>query len=124
MQRTFKQMNNQELVLLQQQGGALVDIRRAEEWALTGVVAGSLLLTFFSHDGQSDPADWLLRLNRQVPAEQPVGLICRSGYRTSLVGEFLLETTQRRDVYHLSEGILGWLAAGRAVTDVVKSQSD
>ncbi len=112
MQQRFMQMNNQELSRFLQQGGLLVDIRRGEEWCLTGVIEGSLLLTFFAADGSSDPQDWLAQLNRQLPPDQPLALICRSGYRTGLIGEFLLEVTERKEIYHLTDGILGWLAEG------------
>ena len=48
MKRTYQQMDNQQLIDFLKSGGVLVDIRRAEEWRLTGVVQGSLLLTFFA----------------------------------------------------------------------------
>lgn len=112
MHRKFQQMNNRELLELLQRGGALVDIRREEEWQLTGVVEGSQLLTFFAKDGSSEPLAWLEALTQMVPQEQPLALICRSGYRTSLICDLLLEVTQRAEIYNVREGILGWLAAG------------
>lgn len=115
MQRKVQQINNQQLRDLLQRGGALVDIRREEEWRLTGVVEGSQLLTFFAQDGSSDPPAWLEQLTLLVPEEQPLALICRSGYRTGLIGDFLVEATQRSELYNVSEGILGWLAAGYPV---------
>lgn len=117
MQKRFLQMNNLGLTELLQQGGALVDIRREEEWRSTGVVERSHLLTFFAADGSSDPLVWLQKLNHLIPAEQPLALICRSGYRTGLICDFLAETTERSEIYNLTDGILGWLSAGMPVAD-------
>lgn len=122
MRRKIMQLNNQELIKFLQQGGALVDIRRAEEWRQSGVVAESLLLTFFAQDGSSEPSDWLQQLNRLVSPERPLALICRSGYRTTLICDFLIEATDRRKICHLTEGILGWLAAGLPVVEIKNKQ--
>jgi len=116
--RIFMQLDNQQLIKFLQQGGALVDVRREDEWRQVGVVAGSHLLTFFRQDGESDPQNWLAQLNRLVPEEQPLALICRSGRRTGLVCDFLINTTGRRELYHLTEGILGWLAEGLPVVAI------
>ena len=116
MQRKFIQMDNQGLTELLQRGGALVDIRGEAEWLQTGVVEGSQLLTFFAPDGSSEPLAWLEKLTQLVPADQPLALICRSGYRTGLICDFLLEVTDRPEIYNLTAGILGWLADGLPVT--------
>jgi len=108
--RKYLQMNNQELADFLDAGGALVDVRREEEWQQTGIVAGSILLTFFAADGSSQPGEWLAQLNQQVGTEQPVALICRTGYRTGLICEFLVEVSERGKIYNLTDGIFGWLA--------------
>ena len=90
----------------------LVDIRREEEWAATGVIEGSLGLTFFDQSGNADAADWLRRLDQLVPVSKPLALICRSGYRTGLVCDFLSQVSQRAQIYNVAGGILDWLAAG------------
>lgn len=118
MQKKFKQMSSRELSLFLEQGGALVDIRREEEWRLTGVVAGSLLLTFFAADGSSQPTRWLEQLNREVPLEQPLAVICRTGYRTTFICDFLITSTPRQEVYNLTDGIFGWLAEDLPVSKV------
>lgn len=110
MRKVYKQMDNHQLCKFMQAGGVLVDIRRAEEWRLTGIVEGSVLLTFFTADGSSNPENWLKQLNALVPAEKSIALICRSGYRTGLICEYLIEVCSRPEVFNLTEGILGWLA--------------
>jgi len=106
----YFQMNNQQLRDFLTAGGALVDIRRQEEWQQTGVVAGSHLLTFFATDGSSNPDAWLAELDRLVPVEQPLALICRTGYRTELICDFLAEASGRKKIYNVTDGIFGWLA--------------
>ena len=113
----YQQLNCQDLSPFLAAGGALVDIRRPEEWRLTGVVPQSHLLTFFEADGSNDPTLWLDRLDALVPTEQPLALICRSGYRTELLCDFLSQVSKRQQIYNVSGGILDWLAAGQAVED-------
>ena len=75
MQRQYKQIPAVETPKILEQGAAIVDVRRPEEWQLTGTVAGSILLTFFDSEGQSDPEKWLQKLNQQVPDDVPLVLI-------------------------------------------------
>ena len=111
----YEQIKSQRLKKLLNEGVVLVDIRRQDEWKMTGIVAGSVLLTFFYQTGAADPADWLQQLHQQVPIEAPLALICRSGYRTNLVCDFLCQTSPRDSLYNVAGGILGWLAAGLPV---------
>jgi len=71
----YHHIDNDELSRLLQDGAAIVDVRRPEEWAQTGVIAGSELLTFFTATGQSNPQEWLAQLDQLVPPEQPLLLI-------------------------------------------------
>ncbi len=75
MQIKYKQITGSETPPILQQGAAIVDIRRPEEWQLTGTVADSILLTFFDAEGNSDPAGWLQQLNQQVATDVPLVLI-------------------------------------------------
>lgn len=74
-QRDYKQIPAIETPELLQRGAAIVDVRRSEEWQLTGTVAGSILLTFFDAEGNSDPLGWLEKLNQQVADNVPLVLI-------------------------------------------------
>ena len=75
MQIKYKQITGSETPPILQQGAAIVDIRRPEEWQLTGTVADSILLTFFDAGGNSDPTGWLQQLNQQVATDVPLVLI-------------------------------------------------
>ncbi|MCK4503766.1 MAG: hypothetical protein KAU22_12090 [Desulfuromonadales bacterium] len=71
----YQQIESIEVPLILQQGAAIIDIRRSEEWQQTGIVAGSKLLTFFAADRSSQPKEWLRQLNQLVPEEQQLLLI-------------------------------------------------
>jgi rhodanese-related sulfurtransferase len=90
----------------------VVDIRRAEEWAQTGIVEGSHLLTFFDANGNYDAHSWLAQLEQIAGAEEPVILICRTGRRTGLVSKFMSEQVGYQQVYNVSKGIRDWIDSG------------
>ncbi len=115
--RRYYQVPSLNVPGLLKQGAVIIDVRRTEEWQLTGVVDGAVCLTFFAADGSSNPLAWLADLNQLVPADKDLVLICRSGRRTALICEFLLEVTSGRQLYNVSDGMLGWLAAGMPVSD-------
>ena len=96
-------------------GKVLVDIRRAEEWQSTGVIAGSHQLTFFDAAGNGDRAGWLGDLVKIATPEDDLVLICRSDHRTGIILEFLHAQTQYRQARHLAGGMLGWLEKGLPV---------
>lgn len=75
MRRTYQQIRSVETPAILQQGATIVDVRRPEEWQLTGTIAGSVLLTFFDENGHSDPEKWLKKLDQQVAADVPLLLI-------------------------------------------------
>ena len=75
MRRKYKQIKSADVPDLLRQGAAIVDVRRLEEWQLTGIVEGSQLLTFFDEQGNSQPERWLQQLNLLVPSDGPLVLI-------------------------------------------------
>lgn len=73
--KKFKHVKSVDTLELLQQGAAIIDVRRPEEWQLTGIVAGSHLLTFFDEYGGCQPEEWLRQLDQLVPVEQSLLLI-------------------------------------------------
>jgi len=116
--RKYHQVMSRDLPALLQQGAVLVDVRRTEEWQMTGVVVGSHLLTFFDAEGNCQPEQWYEQLNQKIPADLPLVLICRTGYRTTLICEMLLEMSHRDDIYNVTDGIFGWLSEGLPVVSI------
>ena len=106
-----------ELQALQTQGALVVDIRTPEEWKSTGVIAGSLGLTYFDANGAYDKDAWLKQLSAaRKDTQQPLVLVCRSGHRSGTVGKMLAAEAGFDKVYHLEKGIRGWTAESRALT--------
>ena len=110
------QVSAEQLQAMQQNGQALViDIRTEAEWKATGVIPGSLKLQSFNSDGEFDSAKWLADLQKlKTSSEQAVILVCRSGNRSSKVGNFLIREGVP-NVYHLNNGIQSWIESGHPV---------
>ena len=90
----------------------LIDIRRPEEWAQTGVVAGSKKLTFFSSTGAINP-QLVPSLKRIAPSDKPVALICRTGNRSGVAAQMISTQLGYKTVYNVKDGITKWIAEGR-----------
>ena len=71
-------VNNSEIIELMKKGVPIVDIRRANEWADTGVIDSSILLTFFDKDGKYNFDLWLSTLDKFIDVDKPFIIICRS----------------------------------------------
>ena len=98
-------------------GVPVIDIRRPEEWSLTGTIEGSHLLTFFDARGRYNAGRWLQALTAIADPQQPVALICHSGKRSRKVARMLDEQFGYRHVYNVRHGISGWIAEDRAAVD-------
>jgi rhodanese-related sulfurtransferase len=110
------QLNPEQLQSLQQSQNALiVDVRTPAEWQASGVIANSHKLQGFDSNGKFDADKWSSDLQKlKSSAEQPVILVCRSGNRSSKIGEILAQRGEN-NIYHLSNGIQGWIQSGLPV---------
>lgn len=107
-------VDNAQLKALVSQGVALYDVRRAEEWRQTGVVAGSRKLTFVDAAGRLNP-DFAREFTAAVGRDTPVVLICRTGNRTGALARMLVEQLGYTKVYNVREGIVRWIRDGNPV---------
>ena len=104
-----------DLQAAQKNGVVVIDIRRAEEWAETGIIEGAHTITAFTQSGQLHP-EFQTKFTAIVPTpDTPVMLYCRTGNRTGVIGNALVSQLGYSDVTHLSEGIVGWTAGGAPV---------
>ena len=109
---TLGQATPADLLQAQKDGVIIVDIRRPEEWAQTGVIEGAETITAFEANGSLHP-DFQQKFMALVPApDTPVFLYCLSGSRTTNLGTALIEQLGFSHVMHLNGGILGWKADG------------
>ena len=109
----YTNINNTELKALMAEGVPMYDVRRADEWKATGVVAGSHQLTFVDAKGQLNP-EFLPRFSAEVAKDAPVILICRTGNRTDKLGRELVALGYTR-VYNVRNGITRWISDSNPV---------
>lgn len=97
----------------QEQQSLVIDIRTAEEVAELGIIPGSKTITFYDADGNYDAKAWLDKLDQQKQTpDQAVVLVCRGGYRSKQVGDFLVDQIGLDAVYHLEGGLNSWKKQG------------
>jgi len=110
----YTNIDNKTLKDLLAQGIKIVDLRREEEWAETGVIKGSKQLTAFDGSGnfiRSFPGD----LEDFSGPDEPVILICRTGNRSSVIANLMTEQGGYKTVYNVSDGIVDWIKNGNPV---------
>lgn len=97
----------------------LIDIRRPDEWRQTGVAAGAVRINMVHPQG---PSGFVQQVAAEVGGDKdaPIGLICRTGNRTTQMQRALQEAGFTR-VYNIQEGMVGsaagpgWIARGLPV---------
>jgi rhodanese-related sulfurtransferase len=101
---------------LLERGLTLIDIRRADEWRATGVIAGSHLITAFDAEGRLRPT-FVAEVAAVSAPDRPVALLCRSGNRSAVAARLLTGESRFRTVYDVAGGINDWLRDGRPVDE-------
>jgi rhodanese-related sulfurtransferase len=104
-------------------GVPVIDIRTSPEWAETGIVPGSHLLTFFDERGNADPAAWLQRAKAIAKPGDPLIVICRSGNRTKALSQFLSQQAGYAKVYNVRNGIQAWAKEGRPMVSAAPAMA-
>jgi rhodanese-related sulfurtransferase len=97
----------------------LIDIRRPDEWRQTGVAEGAVRINMVHPQG---PSGFVQQVAAEVGGNKdaPIGLICRTGNRTTRMQRALQEAGFTR-VYNIKEGMVGsaagpgWIARGLPV---------
>lgn len=101
----------------QNNGGIVIDIRREEEWKETGILQGSKTITAFTKDGNIHPDFPKKFFDLINDIDVPILLYCRTGNRTAILGQALIDQVGQTNVSHLSEGIVGWKKQGFPTVD-------
>lgn len=114
-------IDNAELARLRAAGVPLIDIRTADEWHESGVVAGSKLITYVDASGRVDQPAWLASVQGVAKPDQPVIVICRSGNRTRAASQLLSEQAGYQKVYNVKGGVRAWANDGRPLTPVASA---
>tara|TARA_B100001057_G_scaffold200182_1_gene200896 strand:+ start:390 stop:1151 length:762 start_codon:yes stop_codon:yes gene_type:complete len=102
----------EEFKEMQSKGAIIIDIRRAEEWAETGIIEGAITVTAFTKNGALHP-EFQSKFFPLIDDENtPIYLYCRTGNRTGTLGNALVNQVGLRNVTHLKPGIVGWKKSG------------
>ncbi len=105
-----------QLLTAQADGVVIIDIRLEDEWRSTGIINGSETITAFMANGQIHP-EFITKFQTAVPTQDtPVMLYCRTGNRTTTLGNALIQQLGYNQVSHLSHGITGWVGTGQDTT--------
>lgn len=86
----------------------MIDVRREEEWRVTGVIKNAVLLTFFDSFGNYDIEKWMKEFEKLVTSkEQQFVLICARANRTKTIGDYLISQGYK-NASHLFGGMSLW----------------
>ena len=88
----------------------IVDIRTEAEWRQTGIIADSKTITFFDENGEYDEADFFRQLDQVIDKNEEFAIICRSGRRTRVASQILIQNGYRvidikGGIKHLPAGV-------------------
>ena len=117
MQVTRRDLCPSDFIDAQEKGGIVIDIRREEEWKETGILQGSNTITAFTKDGNIHPDFPKKFFDLINDIDVPILLYCRTGNRTGILGQALIDQVGQTNVSHLSEGIVGWKKQGHPTVD-------
>ncbi len=93
----------------------MIDIRREDEWFMTGVIKNAYLMTFFDEYGNHNVNEWMKEFEKIVSSKDTtIVLICAHANRTRSVGNFLLDQGYKNTA-HLFGGMAQWLRELREV---------
>jgi len=109
----FKSITDEEFLEMKDKL-VIIDVRRADEWRLTGIIENSEKITFFDADGSYDIEKFMGAFTKVVTTkEQPFILVCAHANRTKSIGELLGLQFRYENVYELDGGInYGWIDKG------------
>ena len=111
------EVNNDKIDKLIKVGVPLVDIRTEREWYETGVIDQSNLLTFFDKYGNSKVEEWITKFEKIAGRKDPVVIICRSGRRSRVVANYLVQKENYLTVYHATNGIKSWIESNNKIVE-------
>ncbi len=114
---TLRDLSPNDFIDAHENGGIVIDIRREEEWKETGILQGSNMITAFTKDGNIHPDFPKKFFDLINDIDVPILLYCRTGNRTGILGQALIDQVGQTNVSHLNEGIVGWKKQGHPTID-------
>jgi rhodanese-related sulfurtransferase len=86
-------------------GGLIVDIRTPPEWYQSGVIEGARLVPF------QDPQSFLAEIKDEIADGRDVILVCRSGNRTAIAGQYLMQMIPNK-IISIAGGMIQVVGSG------------
>ena len=112
---TLGQATPEDFEAAKADGVVIIDIRLEQEWQETGIIEGAETITAFQANGSVHP-EFLDKFRAVAPTpDTPIMLYCRTGNRTTSLGNALIDQLGFSSVTLLSDGIEGWIGSGRDV---------
>ena len=98
----FKSLNIQDSFKMIQDGAIIVDVREEDEFNQSHI-ENSILIPLSRINAQ--------RLHELNPDNKKIILHCRSGKRSKLAANILINQNYRGEILEMNEGIIGWIDA-------------
>ena len=105
-------VNSQQLIQAQKNNALIIDIRRSEEWIETGIIDGAKTITAFTKEGNLHPQFREIFFPLVKGLDESILLYCRTGNRSAMIGNALVDQLGFTNVMHLSGGIVEWKDQG------------
>jgi len=86
-------------------GGLIVDIRTPPEWYQSGVIEGAKLVPF------QDPQSFLAAVGPEIADGRDLILVCRSGNRTAIAGQYLMQMIPNK-IISIAGGMIQVVGSG------------
>jgi rhodanese-related sulfurtransferase len=90
---------------LQAKGAVIVDVRTPAEWRDTGIIPGSIRITYMDNEGRVDKKAFIKAIEENVATKHDtVVLVCRTGVRSKKAAEWLAKEGYD-NIYNKTHGI-------------------
>ncbi len=99
-------------------GVTVIDVRTPGEWKQTGLVENSIPIMFFDEKRKPRPIEWMNQASDYIQPEGEVALICRTGNRSKIIGNYLIRQHGFQNVYNVKGGIVSWMKDGNKTIKV------
>ncbi len=103
---------NELQTMIESENSVLIDVRTPKEWHQTGIVEGSIPIMFFDEKRRPRVQEWMSQAAPYIAPERDLILICRSGNRSKIIANYLIQQHGYTRVYNVKAGIKQWLRLG------------
>lgn len=90
---------------LQAQGALVIDVRTPAEWKHTGIIRGSIRITYMDNEGRVDKKAFLKLVEEKTSTKDDlIVLVCRTGIRSKKAAKWLAKEGYT-NIYNKTHGI-------------------